>query len=232
MNDYAFDGFNKKTVTFFKQLAKNNNREWFESNREMYDRHVMEPSRGFVVAMGERLREIAPGIHAEPKVNKALFRIHRDTRFSSDKSPYKTHLGIFLWEGRLAKMECPGFYFHLEPPDLMLGAGLHIFSRRLLKHYRDTVTDPHHGAELLEAVAALRRNGIEELGGKHYKRVPRGYDPDPEIAGLMLYNGLYVSSTSRIPDELFSADIVDYCFGYFKSTLPLHKWLLGMTERL
>jgi uncharacterized protein (DUF2461 family) len=74
----------------------------------------MKPARQFVLAMGEQLRQIAPGVHAEPEVNRSIFRIHRDTRFSKDKTPYKTNLELLFWEGEGHRMECPGFYSTLR----------------------------------------------------------------------------------------------------------------------
>ncbi|MEI6613544.1 MAG: DUF2461 domain-containing protein, partial [Chrysiogenales bacterium] len=115
-----FRGFSKKTVEFFKDLAANNNREWFAAQRNNYEENVLQPARAFVVAMGERLQRLTPGITANPRTDGSLFRIYRDTRFSPDKSPYKTHMGIFFWEGKRPRMECSGYYFHLEPPNLML----------------------------------------------------------------------------------------------------------------
>jgi uncharacterized protein (TIGR02453 family) len=82
---------------------------------------VKGPSGAFVVSMGAKLKAISPAIKAIPKVNQSLFRVNRDTRFSADKSPYKTNLGIWFWEGEKKRMECPGFYFHLDTENLMLG---------------------------------------------------------------------------------------------------------------
>ena len=83
----------------FHSLEKNNTRQWFEKHKADYETYVKNPSIDFVTAMGEVLTKIAPGIHAIPKVNQSLFRINRDTRFATDKSPYKTNLGILFWEG-------------------------------------------------------------------------------------------------------------------------------------
>ena len=141
-----FAGFDKKTARFFNQLGKNNDKAWFDRHRPDYDNHVMAPARDFVVAMGEKLRAKFKGIQAEPKVNKSIFRINRDTRFSKDKSPYKTHLGLWMWEGDAPRMECSGFYFHFEPPNLLLGVGIYRFSKPLLEAYRHSVDDPKTGA--------------------------------------------------------------------------------------
>ena len=89
-----FKGFSKALVQFFRDLKDNNTKPWFDKHRHEYEENVLFPSREFVVAMGKRLRQIAPGVNAIPKVNQSLFRINRDTRFSKDKSPYKTCKGV------------------------------------------------------------------------------------------------------------------------------------------
>jgi uncharacterized protein (TIGR02453 family) len=100
---------------FLSKLSKNNNREWFESHRDEYGAMFLEPAQEFVVEMGEKLQTIRPNIIALPKIDKSIFRLHRDVRFSKDKLPYKTNLGIIFWEGDDKKLESSGFYFHIEP---------------------------------------------------------------------------------------------------------------------
>lgn len=224
----AFTGFTKETVRFFNALRRNNNREWFAAHRGTYDRHVMEPAKAFVVAMGERLRAAVPRIVAVPLVNKSIFRLNRDTRFSLDPSPYKTNLGLYFWEGTKGRMECPGFYFHLEPPDIFLGGGMYMFSQSFMPRYRRAVVDPKLGAELRKIVTALAAVKGCELGGTHYKRVPAGYDPGHPNAELLKHDGLYAGWEARIPGELFSARLVDYCFERYRPIVPLHRWLMKL----
>lgn len=227
----SFNGFTKKTASFFRRLAKNNTKEWFDAHKAEYEEHVLEPSRLFVLTMGDKLSKIAPKIVAEPKVNKSLFRIHRDTRFSKDKSPYKTHLGIWMWEGPLKRMENSGFYFHLEPGNMMLGVGIYMFPKEHLVAYRDSVVHPQHGAALSRVINSMDKAGYP-VGGQHYKMTPRGYDKEHKRAPLLLHNGLWAGFDGGIPDQLYSGKIVDFCFSHYKKMLPLHKWLKAMTERM
>ena len=227
-DDVLFSGFNKETVRFFAALRKNNNKEWFDRNRETYDRHVMAPAKLFVTAMGERLRAIAPRVVAVPKVNKSIFRINRDTRFSLDSLPYKTNLGILFWDGDRPRMESSGFYFHLEPPDLWLGVGMYMIPDLLLGRYRKAVVDAKSGAEIRKIVAGISKMDGSSLGGQHYKRVPAGFDPAHPNAALLKHNGLYASSEAKIPDEFFSARLVDYCFERYEPLVPLHRWLMKL----
>ena len=128
-------------------------------------------------------------------------------------------------------MEYPGFYFHLEPPNLMLGAGMHCFSKEMLTAYREAVVDPKLGPALVKAIKEVQKKGDYEIGVKHYKRTPRGFDPKHKNADLLLHNGLTAATMSEIPEELQSADILDYCFERYRDMSPIHKWLVAMTDR-
>ncbi len=222
----SFTGFSKDTIKFFEELRENNNRHWFEQHREMYENSVLEPAKAFVLAMGARLREIVPRIMAIPRVNKSLFRISKDTRFSLDKAPYKTNLGLYFWEGTRPRMECAGFYFHLEPPKMILGAGFYVFPDHLLNIYRRAVVHPKTGKELSRIIDEIVRIKGWTLGGKHYKRVPPGFDPSHPNARLLLHKGLHISQETGIPKEFFSSRLVEYCFERYAPFAPLHRWLV------
>lgn len=229
-----FPGFPEDALRFLLDLRANNNKPWFEANKARYEASLLEPSRAFVIAMGERLRSIAPGIHAEPQVNRSLFRINRDTRFSADKSPYKTEVGIFFWEGERDRMACPGFYMHLEPGELMLGVGLYLFPPELLARYRDACVHPQSGATLRQAVeqirAALGQQALEAkaCGGNvdHLKRVPAGYDDSHPNAEFLKYKGLHAGVGGSIPAAFHTPDFVDQAFERFSAMMPLHRWLV------
>ncbi len=222
----VFNGFSKNTVQFFNRLKKHNEREWFQSHRDDYEGYVLAPARSFVVEMGKRLKKISPDINAVSKINKSLFRINRDTRFSSDKSPYKTHMGIFFWEGQRPKMECSGFYFHLEPPNITVGVGIYRFPKQDLHRFRKAAVDPESGEKLSQAVKSISQLKGYEIGGTFYKRIPSGFDSRHPNSGLLLHNGLYAGRTVPIPDEMYSAELINFCWKSFKSLAPLHLWLV------
>jgi uncharacterized protein (TIGR02453 family) len=221
-----FKGFPKEMIKFFGDLKKNNTKDWFNENKKVYEDYVKRPSEEFVMAMGEKLIRISPGIMAIPKVNQSLFRLNRDTRFSKDKSPYKTNLGIWFWAGKRKRMECSGFYFHFGDGKLMLGAGIHCFTPELLKRYREAVVDKKNGPLLTKAVNQVSKKGYI-IGVKHYKRVPRDYDANHERAQFLLYNGLTAMIKEKIPKEFNSSSIVEYGFSHFKNMSPLHQWLIS-----
>jgi uncharacterized protein (TIGR02453 family) len=227
----AFRGFSRDCVQFYQVLARNNDKGWFTANKQVFENAVMNPARDFVYEMGNLLKEISPKVVADPRQDRSIFRHYRDTRFSHDKSPYKTHLVIFWWEGSRTKMECPGYYFHLEPPNLLLGVGIHCFSKPLLEQYRDSVVDSKQGEALAKAVASVQAKGYA-IGIRYYKKTPRGYDPGHKNAELLLHNGLTAAFTVPIPEELYSEDILEYCFNRFRDMSPVHGWLLEMIKKV
>ena len=221
----AFKGFSKQTVKFFRDLANNNNRAWFEAHRDIYESEVMAPSRAFIEAMGARLKKEIPKIVAIPKVNKSIFRINRDTRFSLDPAPYKTNLGLYLWEGPYSRLESAGFYLHLEPPDIMIGGGMYVFPDKFLAKFRRAAVHPKTGRELTAIVKDLASLGYE-AEGRHYKRTPAGFDASHPNAPLLLHTGLYTGWGGKIPAEFTSEAFLDFSFEKFKPILPLHRWLM------
>lgn len=225
-----FSGFPEDVFDFFADLAANNDKAWFEANRERYEASVLEPSRRFVVALGRELAELYPGIHAEPKVNKSLFKIHRDVRFSKDKSPFKTHMGIWFWDGPGKRMECPGFYFHLEPGLVRAGSGYYQFAKEALAVYREMVDEDKWGRELEKIVADLQQAGFE-TGRLHYKRVPRGYPADHPRAELLKYNALYAGSVEPPGEFVHGPELIDYCLQRYRSFIPMHEWLKELLKR-
>jgi len=224
----GFSGFTKQTVRFYADLEKNNNKPWFEAHRNVYETHVLAPAKAFITAMGERLKSVVPEIVAVPAVNKSIFRIYRDTRFSLDPRPYKTNLGLYFWDGARSRMESAGFYVGLEPPDIMLGGGLYVIPDALLGRYRKAVVDARRGAELARILAALRAIPGCTVEGSHYKRVPAGFDPNHPNAELLKHKGLYASFEMKIPPEFFGPAFVDFCFERFAPVAPLHRWLMKL----
>jgi uncharacterized protein (TIGR02453 family) len=226
-----FAGFPRECISFLSSLKENNNKSWFDAHRNEYELRFMEPARSFVTAMGEELKHLVPGIHADPRSNKSIFRIYRDTRFSKDKRPYKTHMAVFFWEGSGPKMECPGFYFHFDNTQLLLGVGIYLFPKHMLHAYRQSVVHARHGKELETLLDDIRIRRDYSIGGKHYKRAPRGYDADHERAELLLYNGLYIGRTEPIPEILFSVNLIDHCLDVYSVLLPVHQWLVALVQR-
>lgn len=221
----TFKDFPKKTKAYLNKLSKNNNREWFEANRDLYNSDFLEPCIQFIVEMGDRLQDIDPDIVAIPKIDKSIFRLHRDVRFSKDKTPYKTNAGLYFWNGKVKKMEASGFYFHLEPKLFGVGLGMYMFPPHLLKKYRDVVSKPATAKELHQIIRTLEKKGYS-IGGKKFKKTPKGYDPNTLYPGYLLFEGIYAWYEGNEFKKIDGGKAVDAIFKIFKDMLPLHKWLV------
>ncbi|MAT40564.1 MAG: TIGR02453 family protein [Ectothiorhodospiraceae bacterium] len=225
MSAKKVEGFPKEAVAFLAKLGKNNDKNWFLDHRDEFEEKLMEPAREFVTAVGDELKKVRPDIIADPKTDKSIFRLHRDVRFSKDKSPYKTNLGILFWEGEAKKMENPGFYMHFEPKTFFAGVGMHIFTKDQLKIYRDVVSQTGPNKELADAAKKVTKKGYE-IWGKHYKQVPRGYSDDIPNAEYLLHNGIMAGITVDNVKELYEQDMKKYAVKLFKDMLPIHEWCL------
>jgi uncharacterized protein (TIGR02453 family) len=167
--------FTAEVFDFLSELAENNNRDWFLHNKARYEQKVRDPILRFISDFGPRLAKISPHLVADPRPSGgSLFRIYRDTRFSRDKSPYKTHLGVhFFHESAKKAPSVPGFYLHISPGESFAAAGIWHPDPKALARVRDAI------AARSPAWKAFQRTKLPIEGGS-LKRPPRGYAPDHE----------------------------------------------------
>ncbi len=224
--------FDENTLSFFRRLEMNNEREWFEAHRKDYEHFVLNPARIFVSDVGEQLLKKRPELQFSPSVNQSIFRIYRDIRFSKDKSPYKTFLGILWWEGGSKKLENSSFYFQLDSDRILLGCGIYQFSKEQLETYRQALVNEKTGKALMDAISKSDSKGIFEVDGKFYKNVPRGFDKEHLYSDYLKHNGLYFSYTSPLPPQFGSRELVDWCVEHFIDMIPLHVWLVETMKSL
>ena len=235
MNDVpTFEGFPAQGLAFLSDLERNNDRDWFQAHKEPYQQTVLAPTQDFVVALGERLQAISPGIRYDPRANGgSILRIYRDLRFSKDKTPYNPNVRVGFWEGAGKRMENPSFLVRIQPDGVSLYAGVHVFPKPFLTAYREAVDDEGLGAELEAAMAAVRAAGGYTLGGEHYKRVPRGYETDHPRADLLRYNGLWAHTADAMDAALITTPgLVEACFKHLSTLAPLHHWLVEVQQRV
>jgi len=219
----AFDGFSRDALKFLAQLAKNNNRGWFNDNRSRYDEALLEPAKEFVRAMDSHVYAISPNINCEPRVNGSIKRISRDTRFARNKAPYKEYFDFMFRYAGVGK-EGPGYFLRLTPKEVYLGGGSYMFERAQLPTYRLAVASDKSGRELAGIVKKLKKSGFA-VHGEHYKRVPAGFDAGHERESLLRYAGLYAIAELSTPSQLHTAGFTNYCARYFKKVAPLTEWL-------
>lgn len=224
--------FTAATLRFFRGLARNNRKPWFEAHRAEYDAAVVAPMRELIEEMDVRLARFAPEIIGDPK--RSMFRIYRDIRFSKDKSPYKTHAACWFYHrdgtravGREAAGGGAGFYFQIAPGSCFAGGGMWMPPREALHNLRDAIADdPRRFDRMITERRVTRRfGGMDEEA--MLTRVPRGYVPDHPGARWLRFQSFTLgrelrdaaATSARLP-ALLEAD--------FRLILPLVRWINGV----
>jgi len=183
-----------RTFAFLRELAQHNNREWFTENKQRYLDEVRDPLLQFVAEFGSRLAKISRHMVADPSpVGGSLFRIYRDTRFSHDKRPYKTHAGMTFRHAAGRDVHGPVFYLHLEPGMIFMAAGMWHPEPEALGKIRDAIVANPKRWKALRGHKAFRIDQGD--AGDQLKRVPRGYDADHPFADDLRRKSFTASTT-------------------------------------
>ena len=231
MSDGEFGGFRPAEMTFLRSLKRNNTREWFQAHRDDYESEVRGPLAALVEEMDVRLAELAPEIVGDPK--RSLFRIHRDVRFSSDKSPYKTNAACWFYHGDAGRgvgSTTPhggaGFYFHMEPGESMIGGGIWMPPRPTLARLRERIGEEHASLRRILREPALRKRfGTLDESAK-LTRMPRGY-ADTHPAADLLRHQSFTLGRSLSDAELFSPRLADLLARDYARLVPFVRWFNG-----
>jgi uncharacterized protein (TIGR02453 family) len=219
----SFSGFPESGLTFLRGLSRNNDRDWFESNRAVFDGEMVPAMLSWCSDLAARLADAMPRLVFVPRVGGSLYRLNRDIRFSRDKRPYKTHVAALLWEGG-EKHDAPAVYLHVAPDEVIFGGGLYLFEEGRLDRFRKLLRDAAAAERLRAAVAEAERHGLVAAGEK-LLRVPRGFDPEGPDAELSKHKGLIVSKTVKPGPWLFSQEALDRSEAAARAYAPLHAWL-------
>lgn len=206
---------------FLKDLAAHNDREWFDANKQRYLDEVRDPLLQFVADFAPRLLEISEHMVADPRpVGGSLFRIHRDTRFSRDKRPYKTHAGLSFRHADGRDVHGPIFYLHLEPGAVFAAAGIWRPPSDPLSQVRDAIV-AHPG----RWKRVLRSRGLElDDGTDRLKRAPRGYDPEHPFADDLKRKS-FTASTPFTQKEACASDFQGRFAKACRQKAPLMEFL-------
>ena len=172
-----YASFKPETLKFLKQLKKNNNRDWFNENKTRYEEDVLDVALHFIQSMQDPLEKIAPHFTAIPKrMGGSLMRVYRDTRFSKDKTPYKTNIGIQFRHELAKDVHAPGFYVHIDTESVFLGVGMWRPDSQPLAGIRQRIADkPKAWTDVINN-STFKRNF--ELGGTSLVRPPKGFDKE------------------------------------------------------
>lgn len=221
--------FSPALFRYLNDLKQNNDRAWFKTNRDRFQRDLRQPALEFITAFGPRLMAISPHFRADPRPSGgSLFRIHRDIRFSKDKSPYKTHAGLHFRHEAGKDAYTPGFYLHLEPRASFVGLGLWHPDNPTLQRLRD-------------AVVADPRSWGRALGGRDFathfkvmgdrlKRPPRGYDPEHPLIEVLKMKD-YVAVAPLTMRQITSPAFLDEFAGLCRTGSPLVRFICRALEQ-
>lgn len=214
--------FTRELFTFLAELRENNQRDWFQANKARYERDVRDPALRFIAAFAPALHEISPHFEADPRpVGGSLFRIYRDTRFSADKSPYKTHIGAHFRHSVGGDVHAPGFYLHLEPGDCVAGVGIWEPDNTVLAKLRDAIVA--RSQEWGELKAGLAARGYGWMG-ESLSRPPRGYDKDhPHVEDLKRKS--FAVKRSFDEDAVIAEDFLDVFVDAAAEAAPLDRFV-------
>ena len=213
--------FSPRALSFLRALKRNNDREWFKARKEQYDELLRAPMLAIIDALSRDFRTFAPDVMASPKVS--MYRIYRDTRFSEDKSPLKTHVAaMFPWRG-LAKHEGAGMYFHVALDGVWVGGGMYSPDTSQLQAERE-----HIAANIKRFRAIVEspqfKRVLGTLDGEQLQRVPRGFPKDHEAAGYLRYRQ-FLGGKEFPAQFACSPGFYKGIVGVFREVAPLVKFL-------
>jgi uncharacterized protein (TIGR02453 family) len=217
----GFPGFPPETLKFLRQLKRNNNREWFLAHKEIYEQQVRAPMISLVSSLGGAMHAFAPELVVDPK--RAIYRIYRDTRFSPDKTPYKTHTAAIFAARGMPKNRSAALYFHISPDELIMAGGVYMPDGDALRALRRHIAA--HWEELLEITrkAAFKKlfGGLE---GDRLVKVPRGFTPDHPAAEYLRFKQFYVA-IEDVPRLAEGPKLFPRLITTFAAMMPLIRFL-------
>jgi uncharacterized protein (TIGR02453 family) len=211
--------FTRDTYRFLNALKKNNDREWFVEHKKEYEEHLKDPALRIISAFAPELKKMSPHFMATPR---SLFRIHRDVRFSKDKSPYKTHVGLHFRHDRAKDAHAPGFYLHVEPGSAFVGVGIWRPHGTALRAIREHIVE--EPAAWKRASRAKAFTTVFDLSGDRLKRPPNDFDTEhPLIEDLKWKDYIGVA---ELPDS-FATDpgLPKALAKMFKAGTPFMRFL-------
>lgn len=217
--------FTPNLFGFLAELEANNDRAWFQANRDRYIDDVQEPALSFIADFAPRLKGISPHFRADAKVQGgSLFRIHRDTRFSADKTPYKTNTGVHFRHERSKDAHAPGYYLHLQPGECFMGAGLWHPETKVAYQIRQTIVEDPAGWETAAYGAAF--TDVYSLGGDSLVRVPKGFEADhPLIDDLKRKD--FIASVRLTENQVTAPEFMDEFADLCERATPFMGFLCG-----
>jgi uncharacterized protein (TIGR02453 family) len=213
--------FTVQTLRFLRSLQRNNDREWFKARRDEYERHVRAPMIAVIEQLATDFQRVAPEIVASPKAS--LYRIYRDTRFSADKTPLKTHAAaVFPWKG-LARHEGAGLYFEVAAKWVWIGGGMYSPLPPQLVRVREHIAATWPDIRRIAKSKTFRAR-VDALEGEKLSRVPRGFAAD-HPAGEYLKHRQFLAGREFPPELATSEEFYPTLVATFRAITPLVRFL-------
>jgi uncharacterized protein (TIGR02453 family) len=221
--------FSRRLYQFLNELSENNRRPWFEANKERYISEVRDPMSEFIIAMQEPLHRISPHLNADPRpTGGSMFRIYRDTRFSKDKTPYKTHAACHFRHRARNDVHSIGYYMHLGPGGNALGGGVWrpvTAGANMVRRHIAENTDEWR--KILNGTIFKRH--FSEIEGEQLKRVPREFDPEHPFADDLRRKD-FVVGTNPTNKQVTSPDFIAYATEIYSAMAPFMAFLAAALE--
>ena len=217
-----FEGFPKEGIDFLKRLKRNNNRTWFENHKEVFEQNARAPMLSFISALQPHFARFAPEFDLNPK--RSIFRIYRDIRFSSDKTPYKTHIAAhFVLRGMPKGFVGSGYYIQIEPGEFFVGGGIYMPDGTQLKKIRIAIaTKSEEFLSIVENKEFKKR--FTPFDWTKLQRVPRGYSENHPMAEWLKFKQFFVGIS--LPESMcYSKSLVDAAAGICEEASPLVRFL-------
>ncbi len=204
-------------LKFLRNLARHNDREWFTPRKAEFEKVLREPMLAIVRKITDAMVDFAPS-HVRP-AEKSLFRIYRDTRFSNDKRPYKTHVAAWWSHQGLEKTSGAGYYFHISPKEVVVAAGAYMPEKEKLAAIRSWLLDHHTEFRKLLARPALRK-AFTEFEGNALTRPPKGFPPDHPAGDLIRHRQWGLSATLP-PETALDPKLASIVIKHFRLAAPV-----------
>ena len=213
--------FTAETLRFLRALKRNNRREWFNAHRDDYEAHVRQPMTAIVERLAVDLRAFAPELVASPKVS--IYRIYRDTRFSDNRTPYKTHVAAVFPTRGLLKHEGAGVYFHIAPDEVWIGGGMYAPRPPQLFAVREYIAGHAKQFRAIVESPGFRKH-VGPLEGERLKRVPRGF-PKDHVAAEYLKFRRFIAGAEFPPTLATDPTFYQTLLTVFREVTPLTRFL-------
>jgi len=217
----GFAGFPPEALKFLRRLKRNNNRDWFLANKELYEEKVKGPMVDLVLALGGAMQSFAPEMIVDPK--KAIYRINRDVRFSADKSPYKTYISAIFYPRGMEKNSSSVFYFHFSPEELLIAGGVYMPGSKELRAIRQHIADHSERFRAILNKKEFKRTFGEMWDGR-LTRAPMGFAPDHEAIDLLRYKH-YLVSVREKPEFVEGPKLFPRLLTCFSLMVPFVRFL-------